>query len=186
MAERFKKDIKRIVIIGPESTGKTELSQFLSAHYNTVFVPEYAREYIENLPQHYTYFDIEHIARKQIELEATYLSKANHLLFYDTYLIITKVWFKVVYNKVPEWLEEVIKDLKIDLFLLCNTQLPWIPDKVRENGGEMREKLFYMYKSELEKNAFNYEVITGIGNDRFNNALFIVENFLMKQEENLI
>lgn len=185
MAERFKNDIKRIVIIGPESTGKTELSQFLSAHYKTIFVPEFAREYIENLPHHYTYSDIEHIARKQIELEATYLSKANNLLFYDTFLIITKVWFKVVYNKVPEWLEEVIKDLKIDLFLLCNTQLPWIPDKVRENGGEMREKLFYMYKSELENNAFNYEVITGVGNDRFKNALIIVENFFKKQEEDL-
>lgn len=178
MAERSEKNIKRIVIIGPESTGKTELAQFLSRQFNTIYVPEYAREYIEKLNRHYTFIDVEHIARKQTELESKYLKRANHVLFYDTFLIITKIWFKVVYNKVPEWLEKNIMALKIDLFLLCNTEIPWIPDNVRENGGEMREKLFQMYKSELEKYTFKYEIIKGVGENRFENAKIIVADFL--------
>ena len=93
MEKRIKEVMKRIVLIGAESTGKTELADCLSTHFKTNFVPEYARSYIEELNSSYTYQDVEHIARKQIELEDEYCKKANKVLFYDTYLIITKVWF---------------------------------------------------------------------------------------------
>ena len=172
--------IKRIVIIGPESTGKTELTEFLARHFNTVHVPEYAREYIENLDRNYNYSDVEKIAKKQLELEKQYLNKAENILFYDTFLIITKVWFQVVYQKQPKWLEESVNNSHIDLYLLCDTEIPWIEDPVRENGGEMREKLFDIYKNELENYGFNYEIVTGTGDIRFQNALKIVNNFLEK------
>lgn len=174
----MEKEIKRIVLIGTESTGKTELSEFLSDKYNTVSVPEYAREYIENLKRPYIYDDVEHIADKQIELENEYYQKANKILFYDTYLIITKIWFKLVFNKVPDWIDEKIKDSNIDLFLLCNNDIPWIPDPVRENGGAMREQLFEIYKEELNRLGFNYKIVRGKGDDRFNNALKHVNEFL--------
>ena len=174
MEQKSQKRVKRVVLIGPESTGKTELAEFLSKEFNTVFVPEYAREYIENLGHHYSYEDVVHIAKKQLELEMEFLEKANEILFYDTYLIITKVWFQVVYHKIPEWIDQAIRDSKIDLFLLCNTDLEWIADNVRENGGEMRNKLFEMYEAEIKKYGFNYKIVKGIGEERFQNAFNIV------------
>ncbi len=178
MEKRIKEEIKRIVLIGAESTGKTELADYLANQMNTVFVPEYAREYIEKLHRDYTYDDVEYIAKKQIELEEQFLNKANSVLFYDTYLIITKIWFKLVYNKIPNWLETKLQNCTIDLFLLCNNDLPWVPDAVRENGGEMRDELFEMYKQELIKYGFNYTIVEGKGRVRFNNALNIVSDFL--------
>lgn len=178
MEKRVKRKIKRIVLIGPESTGKTELSKFLSAKFNTVFVPEYARGYISSLDRKYCYQDVEHIAQKQVELENEYIQKANNILFYDTYLIISKIWFKIVYNKIPDWIEPAITKSHIDFFLLCNTDIPWEPDPVRENGGEMREKLFEIYENELITYGFDYKILTGEGHNRFNKAINLVNEFL--------
>lgn len=178
MEKGIEKNIKRIVLIGAESTGKTALTEGLSGYYKTVFVPEYAREYIENLNSDYTYNDVEHIAKRQVELEIEYAHKANEILFYDTYLIITKIWFKLVYNKIPDWINEKIENNNIDLFLLCNNDIQWIPDSVRENGGEMRDTLFEIYKKELEHYNCNFKIVSGIGKKRFNNALNLVNEFL--------
>lgn len=178
MEKKNTTELKRIILIGPESTGKTELAKFLAKKYNTIFVPEYAREYIEKLENKYTFNDVEKIAKKQVELENDLGKKANSILFYDTYLIITKVWFQIVFNKVPLWIEKKIRSSKIDLFLLCNTELPWIKDNVRENGGKMREELFSIYQKELKNYGFKYKIIEGIDSDRYNNAVNLVNDFL--------
>lgn len=178
MEKGIKKNIKRIVLIGAESTGKTEQAELLSRHFKTVFVPEYAREYIEALDVAYTYDDVEKIAKKQVELEDEYSKIANKILFYDTYLIITKVWFKLVYNKIPNWINRKIENNNIDLFLLCSNDIPWITDSVRENGGEMRDKLFDIYKEELSLYKCNYKIVKGTGENRFNNAIKLVNEFL--------
>ncbi|MFO7842784.1 MAG: ATP-binding protein [Bacteroidales bacterium] len=177
MEKRTKEKLKKVVLLGPESTGKTELAKYLASYFESVWVPEYARDYIEHLNRPYNSNDVEHIARKQLELEKEFILKTNDWLFYDTYLIITKVWFEVVYRKVPHWIDQKIKESTIDLFLLCNTDIPWIPDTVRENGGAMREKLFEIYKSELEKYHFPYRIVTGKGEQRRQNTIDIVNNF---------
>jgi NadR type nicotinamide-nucleotide adenylyltransferase len=178
MEKRLQKDsILKIVITGPESTGKSTLSEQLAKHYNTVFIPEYARSYVENLNRPYTYADVEHIAHQQVEDIQVYERKANKILFLDTYLIITKVWFEVVFQRCPEWVIGAIHQSHIDLFLLCSTDLPWEPDNVRENGGEMREKLYHIYKQELEKFNFTVEVIGGIGNQRLANAVNAIDHY---------
>ena len=160
---------KRIVIIGPESTGKTALCKKLSEYYKTVWVPEYAREYVENLNREYEYKDLIKIAEKQISEFNNDYSNADKFIFFDTYLIITKVWFQVVYNKYPLWLDKEIKKNKIDLFLLCNTDIEWEPDNVRENPDK-RDELFNLYKKELENYNFNYKIISGEGKERFEKA----------------
>jgi nicotinamide riboside kinase len=179
MAERFKKQgmqgsdkIKWVVISGPECTGKTELAKNLSARLGTLWVPEYAREYIERLNRPYSYDDVEYIAKQQLEQEKIYESKVSGgLLIFDTWFIITKVWFEVVYGHCPEWIIDHIHSARIDLFLVCSTDLPWTPDPVRENGGEMREQLFKNYCDEISSFNFKYEIIKGKGPLRTENAL---------------
>src|SRR5512133_1424151 len=102
--------VKWVVISGPESTGKTELARDLSERLGTVYVPEYAREYIERLNRPYTYSDVEQIAKYQLAEERIYESKAsNGLIIFDTWFIITKVWFDLVFGKCPEWIIPHIK-----------------------------------------------------------------------------
>lgn len=164
--------IHRIVITGPESTGKTELAQALAEKLDVIWIPEYARQYVENLNRPYNYDDVVQIARYQIAREAEYTSKIGKgILIFDTWLIITKVWFDLVFGKCPEWVSDHIRSSKIDLFLVCDADLPWIADPVRENGGEKRNQLFQMYCNEIRSFGFNYEIVSGFGDKRTENAM---------------
>ena len=164
--------IKRIVITGPESTGKTELAISLARKLNSVWVPEYARHYVENLGRDYNYDDVVEIAKYQIAEENKCTSELkNGIVIFDTWLIITKVWFDVVYGICPTWIPDHIKSSEIDLFLVCATDLPWIADPVRENGGDKREELFQLYIKEIQKFGFKYEIVQGIGEARLDCAL---------------
>ena len=164
--------IRRVVISGPESTGKTELAQALAQRLDAVWVPEYARKYVENLDRPYSYEDVVAIARVQIAQEKEYsLRSEGKLLIFDTWLIITKVWFDLVFGKCPEWVLDHIRSSRIDLFLICDIDLPWIADPVRENGGEKRKELFRLYCDEIRSFGFDFEIVSGIGNLRSLNAL---------------
>ncbi len=165
-------NIRRIVITGPESTGKTELARALSIKMNSVWIPEYARSYVENLHRHYNYDDVLLIAQYQVAQEAEYALKIRKgILIFDTWLIITKVWLDLVFGKCPEWITDHIRASKIDLFLVCDTDLPWIADPVRENGGEKRKELFQLYCNEIVAFGFKYEIVSGFGDERAENAL---------------
>src|SRR5512133_2288419 len=119
MEERNKvlKEIRRIVITGPECTGKSTLVVQLASHYNTDFVSEYARDYVANLGRPYTYEDVVHIAEVQVQQAKKNYQSKNNLLFLDTYLIITKGWFEVVYGHYPEWIDHELELNKVDLYL---------------------------------------------------------------------
>jgi NadR type nicotinamide-nucleotide adenylyltransferase len=172
------RQIKNIFITGPESTGKTELCQKLASHFQTVWIPEYARNYVENLNCPYTFNDVEHIARQQFaEIQKDYSAEAQKYVFFDTDLIITKVWFEVVFGKFPVGFEKMISDSRFDLFLLCFPDLEWKPDKVRENGGSKRIELFEKYQNELISGNFNFKIVKGFGELRFENALKIINYF---------
>jgi len=163
--------MKKIVLTGPESTGKSTLSTQLSTYYNTKQFPEFARDYVENIKRKYTYEDLIIIAEKQIQIfNSIHNENEKGIVFFDTGLIITKIWFQEVYNKVPEFVEKAIKTIKIDLYLLCYPDIKWIKDSVRENGGNKRVELFDKYKDELEKNKFNYFIIKGNRDERFLSA----------------
>jgi NadR type nicotinamide-nucleotide adenylyltransferase len=175
------KNIERpfiVVITGAESTGKSVLTKQLSQHFYAHFYPEYAREYLERSGPVYTREDVEQIARVQMEQmnEATKYQTA--CVFFDTWLIITKVWFEVVFGKVPAWIPEAIEKAPVDLFLLCENDIPWVPDPLRENGGDMRQKLLEMYKTNIAEFGFNYKTITGTGVERLENAIKTIRDFL--------
>ncbi len=174
--------IYKVVITGPESTGKTSLAQRLAFHFNTVWIPEYAREFLISLGRKYCYDDVENIAREQVIRERDSLKIAKGFLFYDTHLIVTKIWFKVVYGRFPSWIDDAIRSSGIDLFLVCNTDIPWVPDPLRENGGEMREILLKMYKDEIESFGIPWVMISGKDEYRTYSAIESVKNFIKQNK----
>lgn len=145
----------KVGIIGPESTGKTTLARYLASRYDGVFVPEYAREYMEKLNRPYTYDDVCAIARQQIDQLATLIANTY---FFDTELIITKVWFEHKYGTCPEWVVDAIHTYPMDVYLLCYPDLPWIADPVRENPN-IRYELFQRYEREVQELGIPYYII---------------------------
>ena len=143
----------------------------MAGQFGGLYIPEYARNYVEKLNHHYTFEDVEAIARMQVTQYQQALDSDCRFVFFDTWLIITKVWFEWVYNKVPEWLDQEIRNCPIDLFLLCRPDLPWEADPVRENGGENRIKLYNQYKSNLQEYGFNFIEVEGVGENRVATAI---------------
>ncbi len=167
---------KIIVITGAESTGKSTLTEALAKYFNVPFIPEIARDYVEHLNAKYNYNDVEKIAKRQVE-QLNQLKNTNHpFIFVDTWLIITKIWFEVVFKKTPDWFESEIQKNKIDLFLVCDTDLPWIADPVRENGGEQREILQNKYIETIREYNYEYKIVRGEGEKRIENALCYISD----------
>ncbi|MEJ5264129.1 MAG: ATP-binding protein [Bacteroidales bacterium] len=167
---------KKIAILGPECTGKTSLASQLARHFEAIWVPEYARDYVAQLNRKYTYHDVEHIAQVQVKQIQSVDPNAS-FVFFDTELIITQVWFEVVFGKQPTWLEEAILQYRFDLYLLTDTAIPWEPDPVRENGGEMREILFKKYEHYLQNYQFPYRIITGLHQQRLHHAIHCIKQY---------
>ncbi len=169
--------IKRIAITGPESTGKSQLAEGLALHYQTLWVAEYAREYLEKLNRAYNYDDILQIAKEQLKRENAAAEKANHFLFCDTDVTVTKIWCEFKYKHCHDWINETFLQHKYDLYLLCDTDIPWAFDPQRENPNE-REELFQLYQQILKAAKFPFAIVSGIGALRLENAIKIVNNRL--------
>jgi nicotinamide riboside kinase len=164
------------VITGAESTGKSALTRQLSRCFLAPSFPEYAREAVTKLNRHYLYSDVEAIAamqRSQMEIAS---KLQQEYVFFDTWLIITQVWFEVVFNRSPRWIPGLIRNSPVDLFLVCNTDIPWVPDPVRENGGEMRRILSEKYIEYIHNYGFQYHVVSGTGNQRIDNAVEFIRH----------
>ncbi len=149
--------LKKIVVIGPESTGKSTLCEALAQHYNTLWCPEYAREYLLKNGTDYNYDDLLTIAKGQLALEDEYtkmvttphspLTTHHSLLFVDTNMYVMKVWAEYVFGKCHRFILDQLVERKYDLYLLCNTDLPWVKDELREYPDlESRRRLYHYYK----------------------------------------
>jgi NadR type nicotinamide-nucleotide adenylyltransferase len=168
----------RIAITGPESTGKSELAKQLAVHYQAIFVPEIAREYLTNLGRSYNFEDILKIAKGQLELENSIAENTEKMLFCDTDLLVTRIWSIYKYGKCDPWIEEKAKSHRYDLYLLCDIDLPWVEDPLREHPGK-REELFGLYLKELHDLDVDFAIISGTGNVRTDNAILAVEAALL-------
>ena len=145
----------KIIITGPESSGKTTLCQQLSTHFNIPFVKEFARAYIDALDRSYIIDDLLSIAKGQLK------SEINSQLL-DTDLITIKIWGEYKYGSCDKWIIDQIKKQKSEkrFYLLCSPDIPWYSDNQRENSND-REAIFKIYKQELENLGHDYLIVEG-------------------------
>jgi NadR type nicotinamide-nucleotide adenylyltransferase len=169
--------IKKIAVVGPESTGKSALSKKLAAHFNTVLVPEYAREYLERLGQEYQQKELLEIAKGQVEKEDKLSQKANRLLICDTNLVVIKIWSEIKYGNCDEWIIREMNTRNYEHHLLMNVDLPWEYDPYREHPY-VRESLFKRYEDELINLGVDFTIIKGNYQERFEKAVEIVAAYL--------
>jgi len=195
----MQQQLKKIVIIGPESTGKSTLSKQLAEHYATEWCEEYAREYLLTHGTEYSYDDLLAIAKGQVELEDSYQLTVNskqlsvndsrfpthdsrlsthdfRLLFIDTDMYVMKVWCEYVFGKCHPYIEEQIAERKYDLYLLCNIDLPWVKDELREYPDEApRRELYGIYKTILQNQSVPWVDISGNYEERLQKAIGAVD-----------
>lgn len=183
--------IKKIVTIGPESTGKSTLCKELASYFDTVWCPEYARDYLLNNGKEYSYEDLLNIAKGQIAIENEHLSKLETYAepalergeripyFIDTDMHVMKVWSQYVFGKCHSFIEEQLASSQYDLYLLCNIDLPWVKDELREYPDvETRRILYLKYKRILEEQSTPWVIISGTEKERFNRAVQAVSKLL--------
>ncbi len=162
--------IRRIAITGPESTGKSLLANALTIHFGGIYVPEYARTYLQNTNGNYTLDDIVTIAKGQLESEQRLMASAGNYLFADTEMLVCKIWAQVVFGTVPDFIKQAFEDQKYNLYLLCDIDLPWEADPLREHPNR-REELMKLYINELNNAGYAYKIVSGTGEQRLKNAL---------------
>ncbi len=190
--------LARVVVIGPESTGKSSLSERLASHYGTCWCPEYARAYLHERGTDYGYESLLEIARGQLELEDRHARKAysewassptqsrtpRPLLFIDTDMYVMKVWCEFVFGKCHPWILDRIAERSYDLYLLCHTDLPWVQDDLREYPDpSTRMELFRIYRDHMANQPVPWADILGSHDERLQAAVGAVDAMLSKTEQ---
>ncbi len=172
MILRLVSKLKRILILGPESTGKSTLAEKLAEHFAEPWVPEMAREDLEQLDRPYGYDDLLQIGRQQMQLEDEMAGGAKNYLFCDTDLRVIQVWSQHRFGKVDPWVLEEITRRTYDLILLCTPDLPWQEDPLREHPDqEIREQLFKQYLEITKESGFSFQIISGDASDRLTTSV---------------
>ena len=194
------KPLIKIAVIGPESTGKSTLCELLAQHYNTQWCPEFAREFLLTHGTDYTYDDLLYIAKGQLAMEDEYTQSLvgssesgvnssvqdselqtpnSKLLFIDTEMYVMKVWCEFVFGKCHRWILDQIIEKKYDLYLLCNTDLPWVKDELREYPDlKTRDQLYHIYKDIMINQTTPWVDISGDYDERLQRAIKAVDQLM--------
>lgn len=172
----------KVVLFGPESTGKTTLAEQLANHYQTEWVPEFMREYLEkkwqNTNQSIVRDDLIPIAKGQLKTEKQQAKKASKILFCDTNLLELKVYSEYYYNGFcPEFIRKEATKNEYDIYLLTYIDVPWTPDSLRDRP-ENREEMFDLFEKELIKQGFPYIRIKGNREERLNQSISVIDALL--------
>lgn len=163
---------KRILILGPESTGKSTLAADLANHFGEPWVLEFAREYLEKIDRPYEFEDLLEIGKGQLKLEDQMAEKAKKLLFCDTDLRVIHIWSEHRFGKTHSWVLDEIARRTYNLILLTDTDLPWTPDPLREYPElEMRQYFFKKYLQLAKESGFPFLIVSGNQQTRLQTAL---------------
>ncbi|WP_169447819.1 AAA family ATPase [Daejeonella oryzae] len=169
--------IKKIAIVGPESTGKSTISEQLASHYNTIWVPEFARDYCNSLTEPCNWQDEINMFHGQLELENKLLPQANKILICDTTFLTVKIWSDHIFGKSPAEVLEMLPQHSYDYYLLMNIDLPWQDDPLRD-FPHLREHFLQIWHQELKSLNADYLLISGNDEERLNNAISAIDNFM--------
>lgn len=188
--------IIKVVVIGPESTGKSSLCEQLANHYKTEWVKEYARKYLLANGTEYSYDNLLEIAKGQFALENAAIqavedkiknanepnsTSTSELILIDTNMYVLKVWCEFVFDKCHPWILNQIVQNSYDLYLLCNIDLPWVKDELREYPDlEIREKLYHHYKDLLINQSTPWVNISGDYQQRLEIAIKAIDSVRIK------
>ncbi len=164
-----------IGIVGPESTGKSTITQALAQHYKVGYVPEMAREYLNRLGRDYQIEDLKKIAYLQLEAENQQKKQQQKIVLCDTTLLVIKIWSEYKYHQCDEWILKVEKESKYDLLLLTDIDLPWEEDPLREHPLERPVLFSIYYRSLIQKNQ-PFKVIFGNETERIEMAIQAIES----------
>ncbi len=172
--------MKKIAILGPESTGKSELCQQLARTYQTEWVPEFARFYIDRLDRDYEEGDLLEIARGQLVWEDDKATYSGDFLFCDTNLIVIKIWSEHKYGSTDPWILQQLVERSYDFYLLTDIDIPWRDDPQREHP-QLRQHFFDLYRDYLIEHQFPHGIVKGIEGDRLQSAIASLEGHFKRE-----
>ncbi|MGF1922840.1 MAG: AAA family ATPase [Bacteroidia bacterium] len=171
------KIIKKIAIVGPESTGKSTISQQLAKHYKVPWVPEYARYYCAALTSECTMQDEINMFHGQLALEESVLAMTEtEFLICDTTFLTVKIWSDEILGHTPSIVLDALKNRKYDFYILLDIDLPWQEDPLRD-FPHMRDHFMNIWHKELKALNAQYAVVGGV-EDRLQNVINAVDQFL--------
>jgi NadR type nicotinamide-nucleotide adenylyltransferase len=169
--------VRRVTVTGSESTGKTWLAQRLAHRFETVWVPEFAREYLVQKAAPLDASDVEPIARGQMISEDEVLLRARDLAILDTDLVSTVVYAEHYYGTCPAWVERSARKRLADLYLLCDSDVPWVADAARDRP-EARRAIHAAFVDHLERFGARYVLVRGTWDQRGATAVAAIESLL--------
>jgi NadR type nicotinamide-nucleotide adenylyltransferase len=169
--------VRRVVVTGSESTGKSWLAQRLAQRFDTVWVPEFARQYALQKAAPLDASDVEPIARGQINAEEAVLSRAKDLAILDTDLVSTVLYAEHYYRECPPWVEHFARKRLADLYLLCDIDVPWVADPARDRP-QARQELHAAFQHRFERLSAHYAIIRGAWEQREAAAVAAVDALL--------
>ncbi len=169
--------IKKVCVIGPECTGKSELSGFLANHYKTIWIKEYARAYLDKLGHSYQEADLIKIAHGQLRMEDEWLRECNQIMICDTNLITIKIWSNHKFGHCDAEILKLMSERTYDLYLLCNIDIPWVDDPQREHPDK-REHFWQLYKNEVVSTGIAFVEISGDWDTRKQKAIAAIDKLV--------
>ncbi len=170
--------MKQIVLTGSECTGKTTLARALARHYETVWVPEFARLLVEQKGAPADEGDVEEIARGQIALEDELAGGAGRLLIQDTDLLSTVVYSRHYYGDCPPWIREALDRRAADLYLLAGIDVPWTADGFQRDRGDRRFEMQALFRDALTSRGWRFVEIRGSHAQRMEQAVTAIDETL--------
>ncbi|MGJ8651980.1 MAG: AAA family ATPase [Opitutaceae bacterium] len=170
--------MKRIVLTGAESTGKSTLAVALADHYGEPLTEEYVRHYVDEVARELTEKDLDPIATGQFEAEDAVIDQVNRLVLHDTNILSSILYAKHYFDCTLDWVNERFFEREYALYLLCMPDIPWVADEGQREGPEVRDKLHEMFKSSLEKLGLPYIEISGDQDERFGASIAAIDRVL--------
>jgi NadR type nicotinamide-nucleotide adenylyltransferase len=167
----------RIAITGPESCGKTSLAEDLANHYRTTCIPEFARAYLMKTNGKYTQEDLDTIAKGQLESIENFNS--GEILISDTEMLVMFIWSSFVFGNVSPYIQSALSRQQFDLYILCDTDVPWVFDPLRENEFD-REELFHRYYKKIRELKYPFILVKGSPENRLQQAVSVIDTLMKK------